>query len=649
VLATSREVFDMEGEAIYYAPSLSMPEEYVISLPKISDHESIQLFTERAAVVLSSFRLTTENLQTVVDICRRVDGIPLAIEMAAARVDILQVDEILRQLNHCFDLLVGKSRTALPRHQTMRASMDWSWGLLTESEQVLMRRLSVFAGGWTLEAAQIICEGDALNLTSALVRKSLIMVNRVSGRETRYRFHEIIRQYAREKLIEANEEANIRTQHLKYYLILSEQAEPALRGPAQVQWLAHLNDERDNLRTALEWAAIKDVEAGLYLSGRLQYFWYNFDSLEGTVWLSEFIQKPESNAYPLAKARALCTQGWLLHWNQQLADARALAEECLDLYKDCGDKQGEVEGLLLLASSTNFLGNSRQGGELARQALALAQSLGDTWRQAKAFVTLGWTEGRDLKRRISYWKKAIILFRKVGDLRFLAGKLSAVGSCLALNGDIESAQEYLDESALLVQQFSPKNIASHQVSEGYIEIAMMRGDYEQARRLLQNLEEATKESGDRMSYLHARIGLGQLDLRDGNITKAHRIFTENVQIFQKDQIKDGVVFTLERMASIYIVIRKPELAARLIGWADATRREIDVIRSYLEQVDVDKMIADCLAKMGEIAFSDAYDEGAKMSLDEAVALALGPMEEINESKRTPATDIDGRINPCHLS
>ena len=162
ILSTSREILNMDGEATYYLPSLSTPENDTVLSEKINEYESVRLFEERATLAVSTFRLTQKNIQAVGHICRRLDGIPLAIELAAARVDILQVHEILKQLNHCFDLLANNSRSALPRHQTMRASMDWSWGLMTPIEQTFMRQLSIFAGGWTLEAAKAVCDRDAL-------------------------------------------------------------------------------------------------------------------------------------------------------------------------------------------------------------------------------------------------------------------------------------------------------------------------------------------------------------------------------------------------------------------------------------------------------------------------------------------------------
>jgi predicted ATPase len=201
ILATSREILNTTGEATYYLPSLSLPEDRA-PREKLNEYESVQLFTQRAALALSSFRMTEENAQTIMDICRRVDGIPLGIELAAAHINVLRTKEILMQLNESFSLLTTDSRIALPRHQTMQASLDWSWGLLSAAEQTFLRQLSVFAGGWTLESAQAVCEGNTLSLISALAKKSLITVDRTAGSETRYRFHEIVRQYMRQKLLE---------------------------------------------------------------------------------------------------------------------------------------------------------------------------------------------------------------------------------------------------------------------------------------------------------------------------------------------------------------------------------------------------------------------------------------------------------------
>lgn len=619
ILVTSREILNMEGEATYYLPSLSLPENEQAPPEKMDKFESVRLFEERAALAFSSFRLTKQNTQTVGHICRRVDGIPLAIELAAARVDILQVDEICKQLEHCFDLLVRNSRTALPRHQTMRTSMDWSWGLLTLSEQTFMRQLSVFAGGWTLESAQAVCEGDALNLTNALVRKSLIMVNQEAGRETRYRFHEVVRQYAREKLAQAGEEENIRTRHLKYFLLFSEQAEPALKGPTQIEWFARLNDERDNLRAALEWADKTDPEAGLYLSGRLLLHWESFDFLEGNYWLSKFLQKPESHAHPRARAKALYAHGRVLDFLAQPDAARSSAQECLVLYRAVGDRHGEVDGLLRLAWETS---DPTEKLTLIQRALALAQSLGDVRRQADAFGYLGWLGPAErFADRFVQWEKAITLARASGDWLSLADRLYTVGRFLILNGDVETAQKHLDESKALYRQLN-RRLAEAKFLPAYGQIALLQSDFKKARACFQEYAKICAEFGNRKDYLWAHVNLGYVALREGNFNEAYRNFAETAYNFQNDHNIEGVIFTLEGMAGLYVATDEPVTAARLIGWADALREQIKDGRPLLEQADVDQLIAACLMKMGEVAFSDAYDEGRVMTPDEAVTYAL---------------------------
>ena len=281
VLATSRHSLGLEGEAVYAVPALAIPRKSDLrSVDELARSESVLLFAERAALVVPEFKVTKENARAMIDICRRLDGIPLAIELAAARVDMFKVDEIRDQLARSFDLLVSSQRSLSLRHRTLRASIDWSWNLLTDSEHIFMRHLSVFAGGWTLQAAQAVCDCGSLELTSALVRKSLVVVHQEEARETRYDFHEMIRNYALEKLLEAGEQEFIRDRHLEYFLELSRQFEPALHGEDQLSWLERLYVERDNFRAALQWAAKTNVQAGLYLSGRLRTFWESY-ALEG--------------------------------------------------------------------------------------------------------------------------------------------------------------------------------------------------------------------------------------------------------------------------------------------------------------------------------------------------------------------------------
>lgn len=283
ILATSRDPLHLEGEAAYTVPPLSLPDEHKTT--DLASSESIGLFAQRAALVLPLFEVTPSNITTLARICERLAGIPLAIELAAAHLDIFSPEEILRQLDRSFDLLSSPARSALPRHRTMRAAIEWGWNLLDETERMLLRRLSVFVGGWTLQAAQAMKIGTPAELTGVLVRKSFVVVDRQSGSGTRFRFHEVVRSFALEKLSETDEEAAIRDRHLEYFLELGHQLEPARQAADQEAWLERLFLERDNLRAALEWAARNHVQAGLYLSGKLRTFWESCEHRDQVRWL----------------------------------------------------------------------------------------------------------------------------------------------------------------------------------------------------------------------------------------------------------------------------------------------------------------------------------------------------------------------------
>ena len=622
ILATSRQALRVSGEIRYRVPSLEVPK---INIEKqihvIANTASVRLFVERAAAVSPGFAINPQNVFDIAQICQRLDGIPLAIELAAARTSMMTVGQIVKRLDDRFNLLTRGLRSALPRHQTLRATIEWSYGLLSEKERVLFRRLAVFVGGWTLEAAEEVSGGSGIDpsnvpyLLSQLVNKSLVLVE-TSNSENRYRRLETIRQYARESFIESGEEQNIRTRHLEYFLELSQQAEAALSGPAQGEWYAGLNDERENLRAALEWADKTDVEAGLYLSSRLHRFWESFEFREGTYWLPKFLQKPGSHAYPRARARALCKYGWILVSLQQSDAARSPAKECLDLSRASGDHPGEVDGLLLLAWISS---NTTQKKELNQQALELAQSLGDARRQSSALWQLGWSyQGEN---SFVYWKKAIALARSLGNWRGLAGSLSTIGFFLLVNGDIESAQKHLDESNRLYQQLNLNPPPTHLLS-AYSQIALLRGDFKKARAYLEESSRINVEFGSRQGYLWARVRLGYVALRDGNLTEARLCFSETARGFREDKYEIGVVYALEGMASLFVAEDKFESAARLIGWADATRETISDKRPILEQADVDRDLTAIIAKIGNTAFEEVKKGGSDMTIDEAVAFTL---------------------------
>jgi tetratricopeptide (TPR) repeat protein len=453
-----------------------------------------------------------------------------------------------------------------------------------------------------------------------LVAKSLVIANRKLGSERRFHLHETIRQYAHEKLIEAGEHENIRSQHLNYFLDLSERSEPALHGPHQMEWYNRLTDERDNLRVALEHASTADLQAGLSLSARLMDYWVVCDLREGLRWSTEFIQNSESQTFPQARAKALITQGYILWSMQQFEAVRSIAEECLAVFRSCGDQQGEYDALILMGNMRQFAADIDQRAEFSRQALALARSMGDVLRQAFALYMLGWDQ-RDPQQGREQLEEAIVLFRQVGDWRFLAQTLGILGLTVLSNGDVESAQAFLDEAYEVNQQSN--NRAMEFVLTGKGILCMLRGEYEPARALMQKNIDDLEKMGNRMGILWGRARLGYIALREGSVAEAQQILADVIENFYADQNKNGLAFALDKMASLYVVINKPEVAAHLIGWSDANRKEIGDPRPRIEQADLDQDIAALKAKIGADAYETAYNSGRMLTLEEAVAFASG--------------------------
>jgi tetratricopeptide (TPR) repeat protein len=429
-----------------------------------------------------------------------------------------------------------------------------------------------------------------------------------------------VREYALEKLVESGKQEEMRTRHLIYFLKLSEQAEVELRGPTRVAWMDRLHDERNNLRAALHWAEKTDVESGLLLSGRLLRYWESFDLQEGIQWLKGFLHTPESRKFPVARATALLTYGWLLTWLQQFSLAWTVTEESLGLFRAAGNRQGEIDSLISLANIEQFTDALETGSNRLREALALAKTIGDTWRQAVALGFLGW-DRRDSQQAFKHWEMAIELYREVGDQISLANLLSLLAQFRILYGDIELGEKYLDESIRLWEANKKANVWEHPKIVKSM-ILLLHGDHEQAYSVLQEALVSARETGNRMSQLWLRVRLGYVALRAGNLVEARDLLTETLQDFHRDGYTIGVIFALEGIVPLLIARGKPEAAARLIGCADATRETISDLRPPIEDAEMYQNMAAILSKIGPSGFEVTYDEGRSMSLEEGVAYAL---------------------------
>ncbi len=420
ILVTSREPLEIVGEARYRIPSLRLPD-LPYRLEALREFESIKLFEERAQLVQFDFSLTSENDASVVQICRHLDGIPLAIELAAAKVSVLSPAQIAKQLGESLNVLAGGSRTALPRHQTLRASMNWSWSLLTDAEQRLMRQLSVFVGGWTLEAARSICDDDVLDLLDSLVTKSLIAVNERTENNVRYSFHEAIRQYAREKLMESGESEVVRERHLEYFLTIALRFEHDAHGPQLLDEIMSVNAEHDNLLEAINWAGeYGQAQSGLRLGSALHYYWLcrGYWSV-GRDSLERLLSLPEASEYTTARADALNLAGDLAIQQGDLKAARALLEESRIIGLELGQAGKSCLGWTLMLQGQSLMGQDKTMAQYELEhSIVLLREAGPSWRLAIALLVRGWLAGGqgDLEQAREFYSESLDILRKTGDI-----------------------------------------------------------------------------------------------------------------------------------------------------------------------------------------------------------------------------------------
>lgn len=493
ILATSREGLRIAGELTYLVPSLSLPDTHAqLALESVMQSGAVRLFVERASLHRPGFSITDENAPAVVRVCRRLDGMPLAIELAAARIRALTVEQIASRLDDRFRLLTGGSRAALPRHQTLRAAMDWSYDLLSQPERALWRRVSVFAGGWTVEAAEAICPGeyveatDVLALLMRLVDKSLVVVD-VHSREARYRLSETVRQYGRNRLWDSGESVGVQDRHLDWYLHLAERAEVELRGPGQEAWLDRLEIELDNLRQALEWSRAKGggAEAELRLAGALRWFWFiRGHWSEGRAWLEKALTR-KSEAPGSATARALLGAAMLARFQGDLQQARALCEDGLAMSRILGDKESVAWFLVWLGALELRGGDYGRAAILFEESLIPSRELGDKWLISTVLADLGVVariQG-NLAQADSLFTESLILSREAGDTWRVAMSLHGLGKVAFRRGDYMGAAKLYTESLALSKQVRDKWIADDCL-EGLAAVACSQGRYRQASRLL---------------------------------------------------------------------------------------------------------------------------------------------------------------------
>jgi predicted ATPase/class 3 adenylate cyclase len=629
VLASSREALGVKGEVSYAIPSLSLPD--IRDLPvieQLSQYEAVRLFIDRALLVAPHFSVDQHNAPFIAQICHRLDGIPLAIELAAARVRILSVDQIAARLDDRFRLLTGGARTLLPRQQTLRALIDWSYDLLSERERLFLRQLSVFAGNWTLEAAEDVCSGETiesyevLDLLSQLVNKSLVVVieHSQSG-ETRYRLLETIRQYGRDRLLETGGADGLRERHLAYYVKLTVQAGPELYHSNQVFWLNKLGEDLDNLRLALEWALATDVESGLQIvTGPIYRFWvFRSSWRELGTWLAQLLQRYDTSNSLCA--RALAIQSQCVGNNEgNFAEAHRLAEKSLQMARSLADKQSEAFSLSSLGGFTLLQGNVGEAVPLLEQSLALYRELGDIVGQAS---TIDWLSinNPDLDRAEAYAREGLGLCRELGDLAGVASILTTLARLTYAQGDFSSPAPWLEEVLSISRQLGDL-VREDEALITYGMLAYWQGEYQKAREYYEKGILLAEQIGYHYQNLWAQIYMAYALLRQGEIEKAHELFEKGVRGMQKADLVIGLVFAVEGLASLNASQGQVQRAAELFAWASAMREKLGDPRPPVEQASIERDLVVIRSQVDEGTIENAYNTGRTMTVNEAVEFAL---------------------------
>ncbi len=623
VLTTSREPLGVDGESLFAVPSLALPppmEEHagrpVVdqgALDRAGRSEAVSLFVERARATLPDFGLDRSNVAAVVEICRRLDGIPLALELAAARVNVLSADEIAQGLGDRFRLLTGGRRTAVPRQRTLQALIDWSWGLLEDDDRRLMRRLAVFGGGWTLESATAVTSepsadrGDApaarsdgadrlatLDGLGRLADRSLIVVDHAGS--TRYRMLETIRQYAADQLAASGETVALRDRHLAVFRRLALDAAQGLAGPEMPAWLARLDGEIDNLRTAIDWAGEAHPEAALEMCIAMVRYWLSRtmgsegrDRMLGAV--SRVRALPGAEVEFAARTRsslvahALSAVVVIGAMGGRGYDA-PLADETVAIARNSRDPAAIVDAIVAWLIGVNWVAKVGQGGDwraAADEALTIATELGDWARLTRVQTSLAIIEAPLDMASAERW------LERASESAQHSGNAQELGSVLQTRGRVASRTGRLAEA---------------------------QGWFRQSQAQFQAI-------GDRRFALSAQSELAHALRREGRIDEAEAEYRESIPGWQQSGNRGAVANQLESFAALAQARGDGVRAARLFGAAEALRETAGAAMTEVERDDYDAEVLRLRDLLAATAFDAAWADGRRLTSDEAVALAFG--------------------------
>lgn len=603
ILATSRVALGIAGETIYQVPGLAWPVFDEQALPEgqnrldlqgIMGYDAVHLFVERVRAISPNFNLTSDNASSTVEICRRLDGLPLALELASARVNVLTVQEITERLNDRFALLTSGQRSGHdPRHHTLRAAIDWSYVLLAEDEQVLLRRLAVFEAGCTIDTVEAICSEEGivtehtLDRISSLVSKSFVMAETIGRSQARYRLLETIREYALEKLEEAGETARLRDRHLDFFLARTEEAAPKLGEAYQQLWLNWLEGEHDNLRAALNWSLESDrIEKGLRIASALVRFW----EIRGYV--------PEG-----------------LRWFERLL---AQADDRISL-------EVRVNALVSAAFLAMFLRNAPASLAYGRKAVEVAERASGEDSNILTFALAGLASGArvagDFQTAYTLGERAIQLLRDSPEHSFLLGMaLLAQGDVAIQLGDYETARERLDDGLELARKDGDSFRIAH-VLNTLGDLARCKQNYTEAQNAYENSAALLREVDAQRDLASILCNLGYTCLHLEDVERAKTLFNQSMTIHLAQQNKPGMTECLTGYAATAVMVGLPAAGARLLAAVAVIGGQPTASVWLATQLETKHYLDLARAGLTESEFLAEQAAGRAMSLEQALDYA----------------------------
>jgi predicted ATPase len=592
ILVTSREALRISGERTYSVPPLALPDlDQLPSVESLSEYASVQLFIERARAVKPDFEITRETAPAVAEICYRLDGLPLAIELAAARIKLLPPHAMLARLENRLEFLTGGGRDLPARQQTLRNAIAWSYSLLDETEQRLFRRLSVFVSGCTADAVEAVTEQESpeafvLDGLESLLDKSLLREVDDKNGKPRFVMLELLREFGLEQLEASGEAETIRYRHANFFLALAEQAEASLESAEQVEWMDRIGQEHNNLRAALEWSRAAEGMGALCLrlASALGYFWEMRGHFsEGRERLSAILSTEIAQGQTAARAKLLARAAELAYRQSDYPATNTFAKESLGIWRELGDRQGIASALIKLANAATEGGNYGIASGYLEEALAIWRELQDKHGTARALISLGWISLRsgDYALANARLEEALAISHELGDLRSMGFELSGLG-----------------------------------------EAALRQRDYGRARQLMEESLSLRRQLGNKWGVGVSLGMLGWVAMRERDWDHAVALLGESLRVRQDLGDKGGCAWCLERLAGVAMAQGQSEKAVRLFGAAAALRSSIGSVIDPADQTRYKKNLNSLRAKLGREQFRAVWNAGHAMTLEQAVAYAL---------------------------